>query len=59
VQRSAAGDGLIVRMRKYRHHVLEAVDGPPRDTTVRGEKQGSSPESSSACETEARAPQNA
>jgi len=59
VQRSAAGDGLIVRMRKYRHHVLETVDGPSRDTAVRGEEQGGSPESGSPSEKEAHARQNA
>jgi hypothetical protein len=59
VQRSATGDGLIVRMREYRHDVLEAADVPPRDATIRGEKQGGSPESSSARETEARAPERA
>jgi hypothetical protein len=46
-------------MGEYRHDVLEAADVPPWDETIRGEEQGASPESSNACETEARAPQHA
>jgi hypothetical protein len=59
VQRSATGDGLIVRMGEYRHDALDEADVPPWDATIRGEKQGASPESSNACETEAGAPQHA
>ena len=44
MQRSATGDGLIVRMREYRHNVLEAAYISRRNATVRCEKQRSSPE---------------
>jgi hypothetical protein len=46
-------------MGEYRRDVFEAADVPPWDATIRGEKQGGSPESSNGRETEARAPQRA